>query len=296
MMLEEVFCSVDDFCRVFVPKWRRLQLGDGKKHRNRKACLSISEMVTILILFHSSGYRTFKHFYLWQVCHGSLKSAFPKAPSYSRFVAWIPRVFPFLCAFLQSIKKQDSTGIHFIDSTSIAVCRNKRTGSHRVFRGLAAIGKTTMGWFYGFKLHLICDDNGNLCDCLITPGNVDDRKNVDKISKNIKGKLFGDKGYISQKLAASLLQRGLKLITGLRANMKNRFLLLKDKILLRKRSLIETLFGQLKNVLQMQHTRHRNPLNGFGNIVAALIAFYFHPNKPKIHFKPHESRILGQNP
>ena len=229
-MLEELFCLVDDFCRAFVPKWRRLQLEDGKKHRNRNASLSVSEMVTILILFHSSNHRTFKHFYLYAVCFGSLKTAFPTAPSYSQFVSWIPRVFPVLCAFLQSLKKGNSTGIHFIDATAIAVCSTKRIKSHSVFRGLAAIGKTTMGWFYGFKLHLICDDLGNLCDCLITPGNIDDRQTVEKISKNVKG-------YISQKLTETLLQRGLHLITSLRSNMKNRLILLQDMILLRKRSL-----------------------------------------------------------
>ncbi len=153
-----------------------------------------------------------------------------------------------------------------------------------------------MGWFYGFKLHLICNAQGELCDCCITPGNVDDRQPVEKISKNVKGKMFGDKGYISKELTESLLQRGLQLVTSLRSNMKNRFLLLKDKILLRKRSLIETLFGQTKEVLQIQHTRHRNPINGFANIIAALIAFCFHPNKPKIRLKPDESWILEQNP
>ncbi len=295
-MLEEIFCPVDDFCRVFVPKWRCLQLEDGKKHRERGAALSVSEMVAILILFHSSNYRTFKHFYLYHICCGSLKSAFPKAPSYARFVAWIPRVFPILCAFFQSLKKRNSEGLHFIDSTPIAVCGNKRTDSHRVFRGLAAVGKTTMGWFYGFKLHLICDAEGNLCDCLITPGNVDDRKHVEKMSKNVKGKMFGDKGYISRKLVESLLQRGLHLITSLRSNMKQHLILLKDKILLRKRSLIETLFGQMKNVFQLQHTRHRSPTNGCANIVAALIAFCFHPNKPKMRLKPDEINILGQEP
>ena len=111
------------------------------------------------------------------------------------------------------------------------------------------------------------------------------------ISENIKGKIFGDKGYISQKLAESLLQRGVRFITNLRANMKNRLLLLQDKILLRKRSLIETVFGQMKNVLQIQHTRHRSPLNGFANLVAALVAFCFYPNKPKIKFNADHSSL-----
>ncbi len=133
MIREEIFCLVHDFCRVFVPKWLRLQLEDGKKHRTRKASLAISEMATILILFHSSNYRTFKHFYLNQIRSGSLKRAFPKAPAYTTFVSWIPRVFPVLCAFLQSLKKKDSKGVHCVDSTAIVVCGKKRTGSHRVF-------------------------------------------------------------------------------------------------------------------------------------------------------------------
>jgi len=153
-----------------------------------------------------------------------------------------------------------------------------------------------MGWFHGFKLHLICNSEGELCDYLITPGNVDDRKPVEKMSKNIRGKMVGDKGYISQKLTESLLQRGLHLITGLRSNMKNRLILLKDYILLRKRSIIETVFGQMKNVLQIKHTRHRSIVNGFTNILAALTAFCFYPNKPKIRLNKDNTRLLKQNP
>lgn len=153
-----------------------------------------------------------------------------------------------------------------------------------------------MGWFYGFKLHMICDSKGELCNTLLTTGNTDDRKYVEKMSREIKGKMVADKGYISAKLAETLRKQGLRLITNLRSNMKQKCIPIKDKILLRKRSIIETVFGQMKCALQIQHTRHRSPCNGFANIMAALSAFCLSSNKPKIRFKPDEIKLMEQEP
>jgi len=164
MNLEELFCFVDDFCKVFIPEWQKTLLVTGERLRRRSGQLSDSEVITIYLLFQSSNYRNFKHYYLSQVLQGKLKMAFPKALSYTRFVALIPRLFVPLCAFLQTLRASYD-GIGFIDSTPIAVCHNKRTASHRVFQGLAKLGKTTKGWFYGFKLHLICNSRAEFCIC-----------------------------------------------------------------------------------------------------------------------------------
>jgi len=221
MNLLEIFCSVDDFCKVFLSKWNKKLIEYGEKKRCRKSRMTPSEIITILIYFHQSKYRDFKSYYLLYI-RKYLKKEFPELLSYNRFVALMPTVFVPLCSYLQSRKKK-SNGISFIDSTPIIVCHNKRIHGHKVFKNIAARGKSTKGWFYGFKLHLICDHNGELINCAITPGDVDDRTPVTKLTNDLFGKLFGDKGYISKDLFALLFERGLQLITGIRKNMKNKY-------------------------------------------------------------------------
>lgn len=298
MTLLELFCLVDDFCQVFMPEWQRLLLTFGAKKRRRKMDMSYSEIMTLLLWFQQSHYRDFKNFYLKEVINGSLRRDFPRALSYTRFISLVHRVLIPLAAFLQSLKA-DFSGIGFVDSTSIIVCQPKRISQHKVFKGIAEIGKTTKGWFYGFKLHFICNHRGEICSCRITPGNTDDREPVDLMSAGMIGKLFGDKGYISQTLNETLIERGLQFITGIRKNMKNKLLLLVDKMLLRKRSLIESINNQLKNVFQLEHTRHRSPVNGFINMLAAIVAFILHPHKPSLKMTNAEIRnieLLPMNP
>lgn len=172
--LVEIFVSVDEFCKIFIPEWNKRLIANGEKKRCRASRLSFSEIITILIMFQQSKYRNFKAFYI-ENSKINLKKEFPNLLSYNRFVELIPRVTVPLCAYLQSRRKA-SEGIAFIDSTSVVVCHNKRIRAHKVFKGLAKRGKSTMGWFYGFKLHLVCNHNGELVSCQITPGNVDDKK------------------------------------------------------------------------------------------------------------------------
>lgn len=275
-----------------MPEWNKHLLAEKQKKRNRESRLSISEIITILIHFHQSHYRNFKAYYLQYVSR-HLGNEFPNLLSYKRFVALIPKVFAPLCSYLQS-RRATSNGIGFIDSTPIIVCHPKRIHSHKVFKGIAEIGKTTKGWFYGFKLHLICNHRGELLSCHITPGNADDRAPVNEMTKDLFGKLFGDKGYISKKLFDELFARGLQLITGIRGNMKNKLMPLFDKIVLRKRSMIESLNNQIKNVFQIEHTRHRSVINGFVNIIAALVAYTHHDSKPQLNISAHEMAFLDR--
>lgn len=282
--LLELYCDVDDFCQEFLPIWNKHLLSSGQKQRQRARSLTISEIMTILIAFHQSHYRDFKAYYLEQVMK-HWRSEFPRLVSYNRFVEYIPSAFMPLMVYLKVHCLGRCSGISFVDSTPLDVCLNQRIHSHKVFAGLAGRGKSSTGWFYGFKLHLVVNDQGELLQFCVTPGNVDDRKPVPHLAKKLFGKLFGDKGYISQPLAKELRQMfNLQLITKLRANMKNQLMLMSDRVLLRKRAIIETIIDQLKNISQIEHSRHRSFSNFFVNVLCGLIAYSRRPSKPSLAF------------
>src|SRR4028119_2180972 len=279
--LEELFCSVDDFCQIFEPRWGHQLLGHNLQRRKRRRILCLSEIMTIMIGFHQSCYRNFKTYYLEKVQKDWL-AYFPRLVSYNRFVEWIPSTLIPLCAYLRS-RFGSCSGISFMDSTSLRVCHNKRIRQHKVFQNLAARGKTSVDWFFGFKLHLVVNDKGELLNFQVTPGNVDDRKPVPKLLQQLFGKVFADKGYISLKLAKDLVDSvGVQLITKLKRNMKQRLMPLGNRLLLRKRAVIETIIDQLKNISQIEHSRHRSPVNCFVNILCGLIAYCHQPKKPGI--------------
>jgi transposase len=240
-----------------------------------------SEIMSIVILFHQSHYRTFKA-YSRESVQPHLCSEFPTLVSSQRFVEWMPTVLVPLVAYLHSQLGRCS-GISFIDSTQLAVCRQARIHPHRVIALRAARGKTSVGWFYGFKLPLVVNEQGDLLAFCLTPGNVDDRHPVPKLVTGLVGKLFADKGYLSQPLAQQLLVTpGLHLITKLRKRMHHRLLDWSDKLLLRKRAIIETSTDQLKNIYQIEHSRHRSPINFLVNLIAGLIAYCHQPKKPSL--------------
>ena len=277
--ITHLFCFVDDF----VQGVGAVQLEDQKRKPTRVPQLTDSEIITILLLFQQSPSRHFKFFY-----HSYLQlycPEFPKLPSYERFVALIPRVFGIMTVLLSVLLKRGGKGVHYIDSTSLKVCENKRNGRNKVFKGLAARGKTTKGWFFGFKLHVIVSSTGDLIRVKLTPGNHDDRSVLPEMATGLKGSIFGDKGYISCSLFLKLYRVGLKLVTGVRKSMKNQLMSWREKILLRKRNLIETVFDYLKNKLQIEHTRHRSPIGAFIHILATLITYQLKPTKPKISEK-----------
>jgi len=247
--------------------------------------------MTIVVSFHQSGYRTFKDYYLRYVTL-HLRWAFPQVVSYTRFVELMPEALAPLCAYLQT-RKGRSAGVAFIDSTLLAVCHPKRSGRHKVFAGLARWGRNSLGWSYGFKLHLLINDLGELLACRLTRANVDDRVPVPALVAKVQGKVFGDRGYISQVLFDALFAQGVQLITKLRKDMKNKLLPMMDKLLLRKRSLIETVNDQLKNISQIEHSRHRSVTNFLVNLVAGLIAYTYQPKKPSLHIRrPQDAAVL----
>jgi len=280
--LLELFCDVDDFCQAFEPAWKQKLVTSGECRRQRERSLSLSEIMTIVIHFHQSQYRNFKAYYQEYVMK-RLRSEFPNLVSYTRFVEFMPSALIPLSVFLRTVCFGDCSGISFIDSTSLDVCDNRRIAQHRVFDGFAARGKTSMGWFFGFKLHLVVNDRGEILNITLTPGNVDDRKPVPELVRNLFGKLVGDRGYISQPLFEELLNNfNIQFIVGIKSNMKNKLMPIFDKILLRKRAIIETIIDQLKNISQIEHSRHRSPINFLVNLVCGLIAYCRQPKKPSL--------------
>ena len=259
MSLLELFMSVDDFCQIFLPVWEKKLIADGSKKRRRTGQLSVSEItpalaagasVTIIIYFHKSRYRNFKAYYIEHVCQ-NLRGEFPNVVSYERFVILMPSVFGPLSAYLKSLYGNCS-GISFVDSTALEVCDNHRIHNHKVFEGIAERGMGSMGWFYSLKVHLVINDRGEILACQITPGNMDDRKPIPALCKRLFGKLIADRGYISQPLFEQLLETfNVQLITRIKRNMKNRLMPMIDKILLRKRAIIESVMDRSRIFLKL---------------------------------------------
>ena len=281
MCLTTLYCQVDDFYKLFEKTWSQRLIGATGKRRGPKCALSEPEIITLVIYFHSSGFRTFKQYYAHMCAHH--REDFPNLLSYSRFVRVMKRTFVPLYAYLISVQGK-CTGISFIDSTSIKVCHNKRISRNKVFKGIARTGKTTSGWFHGFKLHLVVNEKGEILSFFLTPANVPDTAPVERLAKQLYGKLFGDKGYISSKLFGKLFHSGVKLVTGIRKRMKPKLMDMYEKLLLRKRSIIETINDQLKNISQIEHTRHRSPQNFMVNLLGGLVAYSHQKKKPSINY------------
>ncbi len=289
MSLVELFCDVDDFCQQFDSRLNCFRL-ERPSTRGRKPTLATSEIMTVLIYFHQQRYRDFKTYYNDFVCT-YLTAEFPHLVSYNRFVELSSTVVVPMCFYLHQ-RLGSCTSLSFIDSTPLPVCHNRRIQRHRVFKAFAARGKTSMGWFYGFKLHLIVSDRGELLAFCLTPGNSDDRQPVPQLAQDLFGKLFADAGYLSQPLFDQLFAQGVQLITPIRSNMKNRLMPLMDKLLLRKRFIIETINDQLKNISQISHSRHRSIKNFVMNLLAGLIAYTHQPKKPSLNLVKEEQELL----
>ena len=281
----ELFCMADDFCKFFdrmVAKYTFKSTAKRSYHRN--STMSKAEIMLIIILFHDSNYRCLKHFYQEHVCK-NLRHLFPKVVSYNRFVELEREVAVILALFIKKVLLGKCTGISFVDSTPLRVCRNQRIHIHKTFKGIAQRGKCSMGWFFGFKLHLICNEKGELLNFMITPGDIDDREPLkyEAFMNLIYGKLVGDKGYIGKELFQRLFINGIQLITKLKSNMKGALMSVSDRLLLRKRAIIETVNDELKNIAQVEHSRHRCFDNFIVNMLGAIAAYCCFPKKPCIN-------------
>lgn len=283
-----IFCHSDDFCKFYNKKVEKRLLATNKKRGNRTSKMSLSEVITISIYFHVSGYKTFKSYYTKCICKYHKKD-FKHLVSYNRFLE-LKRdaAFP-IALFSSMINSTKCTGVSFIDSFPLKVCDNKRIYAHKTFKGVAQRGVSSMGWFYGFKLHVSINHKGEILGFNVTPGNVHDANEVviNKITKNMFGRLFGDRGYLGKKTFENLWKKGVKIITNVRKNMKKKPLTKEEKQLLRKRGVIESVGNILKNILSINHTRHRSITGFIVNLCSGLLAYAFRSKKPSIDLPKH---------
>ena len=281
--ITELFCLIDDFTRYYAEAMKAKQISSGlisERYKTRIPGLAPSEIICIISLFQTSPCKNFKYFYN---SYAQLyKPEFPGMPCYARFVALMPRVIHIMAMLTQGLLSKKTNLEHFVDATSLAVCSTKRISSHKVMKGLARIGKTTKGWFYGFKLHIVINTKGEIVSFKLTRGNKADVSVLNELTKDIAGSVFGDKAYISKKHFLSLYKRGLKLVTSIKKGMTNLLMAPHEKLMLRKRSLVETVFDYLKNKFQLEHTKHRSPFNYFIHILSTLLQYQLKHSKPSI--------------
>ena len=217
-----------------------------------------------------------------------MRSYFPRLVSYNRFIELVPRqaaLLHVLTKYLALTNKR--TGCCFADSKKLPVCANHRIHSHRVFAHIASRGKSSTGWFYGLKLHLVINELGQIMNYLITAANVADNNSdvLRRLLGGLRGRCHGHKGYLFR-LFEEFYQQGLRLITKVRSNMKNQFLEIDDKLRLKKRALIESVNDILMSVQDVDHRRHRSPLNALVHTLAGLVAYHFYDTKPCVYVKP----------
>lgn len=276
---DRLFCFVDDFYKGYKPWYKKSLISSGSKKRNRVCKMSLPEIITILIAFHQSGMSCFKYFYLELIRNH--KKLFNYLVHYDRFVALIKLAFPALVCLLKTLEGK-VTEYLFIDATPVAVCHNLRKKRHKVLRGLAKKGKTSTGWFFGFKLHFVFNTSGEIVRMQITGGNTSDRSPVMSLMRDISAKLIGDKSYISKKLSAALFEQGVTLITKIKKNMKNCLMDLTDKMMLMKRSFVKTIFSSIKLLGTLIHHRHRSFVNAFTHLFAGLVNYQIRTDKSSL--------------
>ena len=281
----EVFCEVDDFCQAFVPQWEASLLGPGgpaprgpqpvcRPARSSRFCLCSTVQASNISRASITASPS-------RCC----AATFPACPAMSTSS---PCRKVSSCRWCSSSLSHlgTRTGLYYINSTALPVCDNHRINRHKVFAGLAQRGKTSMGWFFGFKLHLVFNNDNEIVALKLTPGNVHDTTPVPALTRELTGKLFGDKGYIGQKLAEDLLRRGLTLFTRVRRNMKSLPISLQDKALLNARNMAETIIGHIKEFSSLNLSKHRSVINAFVHIIAAITAYQINPFKPKLNLQP----------
>lgn len=295
-MLDEIYYEVDEFNQLYLEKIAGFASNINWYPKRKIGCMSMGEIMTILIFYHYSHYKNFKQYYEQYVCK-DLKRDFPILVSYDRFIWYIPMtLLPMLCFHLCRCKLSTRTNNYFIDSTKIVACHPKRVHQNEVFKGIASWGKTSTGWFYGIKIHLVINNLGEIMQTCFTTGSMPDT-NIGVLFyllKDLSGWVFGDKGYLMSQAKMDFIEYDgtLDFFAKPRNNTQKsnqKFMPDEAKKMAKKRPIIETVIGLQKGVLDLEHTRHRSALNAFTHMLAAMCAYSFYQRKPKVSIQTHKA-------
>lgn len=280
--LIEIFIAADDFCQDF-QRWLDTKPKVEFKPPRFEGRMEVSEILSIIVFYHYSGYKCFQYYYEQQV-QTELTSHFPNQVSYKRFLQLISKSTVHLFAFSKWMTlTSEATSIYYIDSKKLPVCHNRRIHNHKVFKDIAERGKTSTGWFYGLKVHMVINNLGQIMSFTFTTGSVSDSNPevLRTLLTKLQGNCYGDKGYLSR-IFEELYEQGLKLVTKIRKNMKNKLMPLNEKYQMFKRGVIESVFDILMTVFDIDHTRHRSPRNAMSHMLGALAAYSFMDQKPSV--------------
>lgn len=296
-MLVEIYVEVDDFCKAneeIICEWLK---STGFAKKNHPSQLTLSEVMTILIYYHHNHYKDFKHYYTDHVCV-DLRRDFPKLVSYNRFVELVPRaLLPMFMFLMHRCSLGRRTGIYYVDSSAWPVCHPKRAHCHQVMRGVADWGKTSVGWFFGLKYHLVVNQFGELVNFHVTKGSTPDNKAtlLFTLTRKLLGWLFGDKGYLLSEEKREMLERNgeLRVFSKCRKNMAKMDMPLEARLWARKRGVVESVIDLTKNACDAAHTRHRSGFNAFVNLFSAMTAYSFFNRKPSTKINI-EAKMIGQ--
>lgn len=290
-LLVKMYSELDDLLQCY----QFFLASKGEKLKRRKTSLSDAETGTILAMYHLSGYKCFKYYYENMIL-GKLKSWFPKAPDYKVFLGYTKMSLELMHLWLLfKIAGSQKRETYFIDAKKLEVCHLKRAHQHQVFKDIAHKGKTSTGWFYGLKIHLVINDLGEIMAFEITPGNVADNNQelLKRLLNDLQGVCVGDKGYQSA-LFEYFYQRSLHLVVKPKKNTKNKAPEQAQLVKLsRKRALIESVFDILSSVLDIEHSRHRSSVNGFVNILSSLVAYQYREQKPSLPSIPQRNNRIA---
>ena len=271
--LYHIFDQIDNLLKTMSASLKRKLLSDLRPKGGRPSGLSLQAILAFGIFRFATGVKDVKHY------HRKLLSSYSKElgriPNYGNFNALMNQATPYVIFLLQWIcycHQSAGGGLYFMDSTPMKVCENKRIFDHKVCEDMAQRGKSSMGWFFGFKLHVVCDSLGRLVSLLITPGNTDDRKFALKLLKGLRGLCVADAGYVSKKLMQELYQQGLLLLTDVRNSMK-RLMSETQHGLLKLRQRIEGVFSCLKHRLKAEASIARSPLGYLSRCLYACLTF-----------------------
>jgi hypothetical protein len=284
--LIRIFCECDDFHKKYEQFMSNKNIGRKSSYSNRRPSLCESEIMTVLIVYHLTGIKCFQYYYN-DVVKKHFHTYFPGLVSYNRFIELMPRCLLPLWLFVNTVRRGDATGFYYADSKKMPVCDNLRINRNKVFKAIAGRSKSSTGWFYGLKLFLVINQYGQVMRCLVSPANIADNNitMMRKVFDKLQGFLFADKGFISQKAFEEFYNKGLKIVTTVKRNMKNKLMSTVEKLALKKRGVIESVNDLLMTICDIDHTRHRSPINAITHALAGVTAYTYLDKLPSIFAK-----------